>query len=119
MLITSLGVEGIGRFASAARVDGFGAGVNVLAAGIEVAEFVSLDPISQHAEQQMPWQVRGWLPSKHALPSGTQTLEVEIAQMRDLVFHRHFGCSPRNRSGASHLVRLPVASKAERGSCHP
>ncbi len=38
MLITSLGVEGIGRFASAARVDGFGAGVNVLAAGNEVGK---------------------------------------------------------------------------------
>jgi uncharacterized protein YhaN len=38
MLITSLSVEGIGRFASAARVDGFGAGVNVLAAGNEVGK---------------------------------------------------------------------------------
>ena len=33
MLITSLSVEGIGRFANAARIDGFAAGVNVLAAG--------------------------------------------------------------------------------------
>lgn len=38
MLITSLRVEGIGRFASAARVDGFGSGVNVLAAGNEVGK---------------------------------------------------------------------------------
>src|SRR6478752_1845523 len=38
MLITSLGVDGIGRFASAARVDGFGTGVNVLAAGNEVGK---------------------------------------------------------------------------------
>ena len=38
MLITSLSVEGIGRFASAARVDGFGSGVNVLAAGNEVGK---------------------------------------------------------------------------------
>ena len=38
MLITSLSVEGIGRFASAARVDGFGTGVNVLAAGNEVGK---------------------------------------------------------------------------------
>ena len=38
MLITSLNVEGIGRFANAARVDGFGAGVNVLAAGNEVGK---------------------------------------------------------------------------------
>jgi uncharacterized protein YhaN len=38
MLITALSVEGIGRFASAARVDGFGSGVNVLAAGNEVGK---------------------------------------------------------------------------------
>ena len=38
MLITSLSVEGIGRFANAAHVDGFGAGVNVLAAGNEVGK---------------------------------------------------------------------------------
>jgi DNA repair exonuclease SbcCD ATPase subunit len=38
MLITSLSVEGIGRFASAAHVDGFGSGVNVLAAGNEVGK---------------------------------------------------------------------------------
>ena len=38
MLITALSVEGIGRFASAARVDGFGAGVNVLTAGNDVGK---------------------------------------------------------------------------------
>jgi hypothetical protein len=38
MLITSLSVEGSGRFASTARVDGFGTGVNVLAAGNEVGK---------------------------------------------------------------------------------
>src|SRR5215467_709557 len=38
MLITSLSVEGVGRFARAARVHGFGAGVNVLAAGNEVGK---------------------------------------------------------------------------------
>jgi hypothetical protein len=38
MLIRALSVEGIGRFASAARVDGFGTGVNVLAAGNEVGK---------------------------------------------------------------------------------
>ncbi len=38
MLITALSLEGIGRFASAARVDGFGTGVNVLAAGNEVGK---------------------------------------------------------------------------------
>ncbi|UQE03552.1 AAA family ATPase [Bradyrhizobium japonicum] len=38
MLINSLSVEGVGRFSTAARVDGFGAGVNVLAAGNEVGK---------------------------------------------------------------------------------
>lgn len=38
MLINALSVEGIGRFAGVARVDGFGAGVNVLAAGNEVGK---------------------------------------------------------------------------------
>lgn len=38
MLINSLSVEGVGRFSSAARVDRFGAGVNVLAAGNEVGK---------------------------------------------------------------------------------
>jgi DNA repair exonuclease SbcCD ATPase subunit len=38
MLITSLSVEGIGRFGNTARVDGFGMGVNVLAAGNEVGK---------------------------------------------------------------------------------
>jgi DNA repair exonuclease SbcCD ATPase subunit len=38
MLIQALGVEGIGRFAGAAQVEGFGPGVNVLAAGNEVGK---------------------------------------------------------------------------------
>ncbi|MCC8936013.1 AAA family ATPase [Bradyrhizobium sp. Arg68] len=38
MLINALTVEGIGRFGGVARVDGFGAGVNVLAAGNEVGK---------------------------------------------------------------------------------
>ncbi len=38
MLIQALSVEGIGRFASAAHIEGFGPGVNVLAAGNEVGK---------------------------------------------------------------------------------
>jgi hypothetical protein len=38
MLIKSLMVEGIGRFASAVHIDGFGDGVNVLAAGNEIGK---------------------------------------------------------------------------------
>lgn len=38
MLIKSLMVEGVGRFSSAVHIDGFGAGVNVLAAGNEIGK---------------------------------------------------------------------------------
>src|SRR3954447_17590328 len=38
MLIQALHVEGIGRFAGSAHVEGFGPGVNVLAAGNEVGK---------------------------------------------------------------------------------
>jgi DNA repair exonuclease SbcCD ATPase subunit len=38
MLIRNLFVEGIGRFTTAAQVDGFDQGVNVLAAGNEVGK---------------------------------------------------------------------------------
>ena len=38
MLIKALMVEGVGRFASAAHVDGFSEGVNVLAAGNEAGK---------------------------------------------------------------------------------
>jgi DNA repair exonuclease SbcCD ATPase subunit len=38
MLIKSLMVEGVGRFASATRIDDFGEGVNVLAAGNEAGK---------------------------------------------------------------------------------
>src|SRR2546427_7899179 len=38
MLIKALAVEGVGRFATAAHVDGFDQGVNVLAAGNEVGK---------------------------------------------------------------------------------
>ena len=38
MLIKAISVEGVGRFANAAHIDGFGSGVNVLAAGNEVGK---------------------------------------------------------------------------------
>src|SRR5580692_8798549 len=38
MYIRNLAVEGIGRFATSARVDGFDQGVNVLAAGNEIGK---------------------------------------------------------------------------------
>ena len=39
MLIRNLAVEGIGRFTGAARVEGFGEGVNVLPAGNRLTYF--------------------------------------------------------------------------------
>jgi uncharacterized protein YhaN len=38
MLIKALRVEGIGRFSGATQVEGFGPGVNVLAAGNELGK---------------------------------------------------------------------------------
>ena len=47
---------------------------------------LGLDTVGDHGKQKMPGQVRGRLPSGHALPPGPQTLEFETAQMRDLLF---------------------------------
>jgi hypothetical protein len=53
---------------------------------IEVAITISLDTKGQHCEQQMPWQVRRGRSLENALPPGAKPLQIEIAQMRDLVF---------------------------------
>jgi hypothetical protein len=68
---------------------------------IEVAMTIGLDPEGQDRKQQVPRQVRGrrWL--ENALPPGAQSLEIEIAQMRDLVF---YGCPERSGGGESGTV---------------
>ena len=46
---------------------------------------LGLETVGDHRKQQLPGQVRGRLPSGHALPAGPQTIERETAQMRDLL----------------------------------
>jgi hypothetical protein len=54
---------------------------------IEIAETVGLDPKGQDRKQQMSRQVERRRSLEYALPSGAQACEIEIAQMRDLVFN--------------------------------
>src|SRR5215510_5740300 len=52
-------------------------------------------------------------PLENALPSSAQPLQIEIAQIRDLVFHGCLGRSGRGRSGtmfAPHCL-TPLASR--------
>ena len=55
---------------------------------IEITKRLGLDAVSDHRKQQLPGQVRRRFPSGHALPAGSQDLEVETAQMRDLILQR-------------------------------
>jgi hypothetical protein len=50
---------------------------------------ISLDSKGQDRKQQMPRQMRRRGPLENALPPGAQPVQIEIPQMRDLVFH---GC---------------------------
>ena len=52
---------------------------------IEVAEPIGLQPISQNPKQQVPGDVRRCSPPEHRAPSGSEPLDVETAQTRDLV----------------------------------
>jgi hypothetical protein len=52
--------------------------------GIEVAQLLGLELISQNAEQQMPGQVRGRLPPENSLPSLAKLGDAKIAQPRNL-----------------------------------
>ena len=60
---------------------------------IEVAETVGLDPVGENRKQQMPGQVCKRRSLEYAPPPGAQPLEIEIAQMRDLVLYRCPGSS--------------------------
>src|SRR6516225_5884727 len=87
---------------------GIGAIQNFSGLVVEVAKTIGLDPEGQDRKQQVPRQVRERRSLENALPPGAQSLEIEIAQMRDLVF---YGC-PRRRSDtvfASHHI-TPLAS---------
>src|SRR4026209_688725 len=55
---------------------------------IDITKRLGLDAVSDHRKKQLPGQVRRRFPSGHALPAGSQDLEVETAQMRDLILQR-------------------------------
>jgi hypothetical protein len=55
---------------------------------VEITEAIGLNPISDDRKQQMPRQMYRRRIPKHTPPARSQALEVETAQMRDLVFSR-------------------------------
>ena len=74
-----------------------------LALAVQIAEMIGLQPIGQHAKQEMPRQVRGRLPPEHVVPSGAKRAGVEIAQARNLDVERL-------RSGAGPTFTRGMAS---------
>ena len=58
------------------------------AVGIQFAEPIGLQPISQNTKQQVAGQVRGCAPPEHRVPSGAEFPDIETAQTRDLVVER-------------------------------
>ncbi len=52
--------------------------------GIEITQNLGLDPVGQHGEQQVPWQVRGRTAPEDNAPAGAQGIDVKTAQARDL-----------------------------------
>ena len=50
-----------------------------------IAQFTGLEPVGENGKQQMAGQMRRRLLPEHALPARPQAMEIEIAQMRDLV----------------------------------
>ena len=79
---------------------------------IEIAKTIGLDSEGQDGKQQMPRQVRRRRPLENALPPGAQPPEIEIAQMRDLVFYGCYRKSGRSRSGTMFVRHCitPLAS---------
>ncbi|HMI95049.1 MAG TPA: hypothetical protein VK479_00965, partial [Micropepsaceae bacterium] len=58
------------------------------AVGIQFAEPIGLQPISQNPKQQVAGQVRGRSPPKDRVPSGSEFSNIETAQTRALVVER-------------------------------
>ena len=72
----------------AGRLGGHSTVEKAPALAVQVTEVIGLQPIGQHAEEEMPGQVRGRLPPEHVPPPGTKRANVEIAQARDLDIER-------------------------------
>src|SRR5262249_25574215 len=56
--------------------------------GLQFPEPIGLQPISQNMKQQVAGQVRGRSPPERRVPFGSQFLDIEIAQTRDLGVER-------------------------------
>jgi hypothetical protein len=76
--------------------------------GTEISQLIGLQPVGENGKQQMAGQMRRRLLPEHALPARPQAMEIEIAQMRDLVVQRQFGCFLRNRSCLPHRSTPPL-----------
>src|SRR6266536_5301470 len=61
---------------------------------VEVPKAFGLEPIREHAKQQVPRQRFRRLAPEHAPPLGAQGRKIEIAQPRDLVARRLSNTSP-------------------------
>ena len=70
--------------------------------GIEVSQLIGLEPVGENRKQQMAGQMRRRLSPEGALPARPQAMEIEIAQMRDLVVQRWSGWPLRNRPCSPH-----------------
>jgi hypothetical protein len=75
---------------------------------IEIAEAVSLEPIGDDGQQQMPRQMSRGRSPEYALPARAQSREIETAQMRDLVLNRRFGRGTTIAMFLLHRIRPPV-----------
>jgi len=80
--------------------------------GIQFAEPIGLQPISQDTKQQVAGQVRGCAASKHRVPSGPQFPDIETAQTRDLVVERR---SIRHRRIDHHAWHGAQAARRREG----
>jgi hypothetical protein len=67
-------------------------------AGSDFSVHTGLEPVGENGKQQMAGQMRRRLLPEHTLPARPQAMEIEIAQMRDLVAQRQSGCFRGNRS---------------------
>jgi hypothetical protein len=53
--------------------------------GVEISQLSSLEPVGENGKQEMTRQMMRRLLPEHALPARPQDMEIEIAQVRDLV----------------------------------
>jgi hypothetical protein len=72
---------------------------------IKIAEAICLEPIGDDRKQQVPRQMGGGGPLKHAQPACTKPTDIETAQMRDLVINGRFGRGTTFAAFLLHCIR--------------